>query len=69
MSVNRRALASKGAGGARSKLSPGQVRALEAGPLCDEFPGRRRSHFVSPVASDRTMDLARAGALESDEGG
>ena len=35
--------------------------------LCDEFPGRRGSHFVIPVASDRTVDSARAGALESGE--
>jgi hypothetical protein len=35
---------------------------------CDEFPGRRGSYFVIPVASDPTMDSARAGALESDGG-
>src|SRR5258706_15325612 len=32
------------------------------GPLRDEFPGRRGLAFVIPVASDPTMDSARAGA-------
>src|SRR6266511_5721103 len=32
----------------------------------DEFPGRRRSNFMIPVASDPTMGSARAEALESD---
>ena len=35
---------------------------------CDEFPGRRGSDFVMPVASDPTMDSARAGPFESDGG-
>ena len=35
---------------------------------CDEFLGRRESHFMIPVASDPTMDSARAGPLESDGG-
>jgi hypothetical protein len=33
---------------------------------CDEFPGRHGSYFVIPITSDPTMDMARAGALESD---
>ncbi len=59
----RRALASKGAGGARCKLSPGQVRELEAvleAGLCDEFPGRRGSHFVIPVAAGCRSGQARS---------
>src|SRR5207237_1533255 len=35
---------------------------------CDEFPGRRESHFMIPVASDPTMRSARAGPFESDRG-
>src|SRR5258706_14579855 len=35
---------------------------LSPGPLRDEFPGRRGFAFVIPVASDPTMDSARAGA-------
>jgi len=35
---------------------------------CDEFPGRRGSDFVMPVASDPMMDSARAGPFESDGG-
>ena len=34
----------------------------------DEFPGRRRSHSVIPVASDPTMGSAGARPFESDGG-
>src|SRR2546422_201171 len=40
-------------------------RELRFEDCCDEFPGPRGSHFVIPVASDPTMDSARAGAFES----
>jgi hypothetical protein len=43
-------------------------RELRFEDSCDEFPGRRGSHSMSPVASDPTMDSARAGAFESDGG-
>ena len=36
---------------------------------CDESSSRRPSHFVIPVASDSTTDLARAGALEFQQEG
>ena len=65
----------------RYKATPGSPKVRSVPPLlrsrerelrfeggCDEFPGRRGSHFVIPVASDPTMDSARAGALESDGG-
>src|SRR5258706_7565037 len=41
---------------------PGFPGNLSPGPLRDEFPGRRGFAFVIPVASDPTMDAARAGA-------
>src|SRR5258708_39071825 len=41
---------------------PGFPGNLSPGPLRDEFPGRRGFAFVIPVASDPTMDSARAGA-------
>jgi hypothetical protein len=46
--------------------APGLARAA-AQDRCDEFPRRRGSHFVIPVASESTIDSACAGALESDE--
>jgi hypothetical protein len=41
-------------------------RELRFEDWCDEFLGRRASHFVIPVASEPRMDSGRAGALESD---
>src|SRR5437899_7985845 len=41
-------------------------RELRFEDCCDEFPAARGSHLVIPVASDPTMDSARAGALDSD---
>src|SRR5947199_1922896 len=43
-----------------------RLRELQFKDCCDEFPAPRRSDVVIPVASEPTMDSARAGALESD---
>src|SRR5439155_21885580 len=46
----------------RPRRSP-RARELRVEDTCDEFPGRRRSYFVIPVASDPTMGSVRAGTV------
>jgi hypothetical protein len=42
--------------------TPGDSLTARICPLCDEFPGRRGSDLVIPVASGLTMDRARGSA-------
>jgi len=43
----------------RARSDGERVGKLRSERSCGEFPGRRPSHFVIPVVSDPTMDLAR----------